>query len=107
MDRPHIPTLPPGSTANVVDAEDLRSVISMALAVTPTGKATSDFRSLVRAPLATPAQLADEPAAFPSTSDATPRETGFPDWRSRLTRNLSRRGDGRWEPLTHVDAVSA
>jgi len=31
-----------------------------------------------------------------------PCESGFPDWRDRLARNLSRRSDGRWEPLTFV-----
>jgi hypothetical protein len=28
-------------------------------------------------------------------------ETGFPDWRERLNRNLSRRSTGKWEPLTY------
>lgn len=27
-------------------------------------------------------------------------EVGYPDWRARLNRNLSRRSTGRWEPLT-------
>jgi hypothetical protein len=124
MDGPHTLTLPPRSASNPLDSKHLRSVISTALAATPideealrrhpatgvesmTGTATSDFRSFVRAPLATPAQLADEPAAFPSTSDATPRETLFQDWRARLTRNLSRRSEGRWEPLTYVHEESA
>ncbi len=53
-------------------------------------------------PLATPEAVALETAPFPRTTDAEPEETGFADWRARLTRNLSRRSDGRWEPLTRV-----
>lgn len=30
-------------------------------------------------------------------------EVGYPDWRARLNRNLSRRSTGEWEPLTHPD----
>lgn len=52
----------------------------------------------------TAAQLAREPAAFPVTTLAASRESAFPDWRQRLSRNLSRRTDGRWEPLTYVHA---
>lgn len=59
-------------------------------------------RPFVRTPLATPAELLDEPAPFPVTSRASPREAGFPDWRRRLSCNLSRRSDGRWTPLTYV-----
>jgi hypothetical protein len=55
----------------------------------------------------TTAQLALEPAAFPLTSTEMPQESAFPDWRQRLTRNLSRRSDGRWEPLTRVHAVGS
>ena len=55
-----------------------------------------------RSPLATPEQLLGEPVPFPSTTAARPHESWFPDWRLRLTRNLARRSDGRWEPLTHV-----
>lgn len=50
-------------------------------------------------------QIAREPAAFPRTTPETPWESGYPDWRERLARNLSRRSDGRWEPLTRVHAV--
>jgi hypothetical protein len=56
----------------------------------------------VREPLATQAAVALEPAPFPRVSDSESEETGFADWRERLTRNLSRRSDGRWEPLTRV-----
>ena len=52
----------------------------------------------------TPAQIAREPAPFPATTVAAPLESGFPDWRDRLRRNLARRSDGRWEPLTRVHA---
>lgn len=54
------------------------------------------------APLATQEAIALEPAPFPRTTDAEPDETVFADWRARLTRNLSRRSDGRWDPLTRV-----
>ena len=55
-----------------------------------------------REPLATQQAIALEPAPFPRTTDAKPDETGFIDWRVRLTRNLARRSDGRWDPLTRV-----
>jgi len=57
---------------------------------------------MTRSPLATPEVVGREPNPFPSTSIATPHETWFPDWRRRLTGNLSRRSDGRWEPLTRT-----
>jgi len=57
---------------------------------------------MTRSPLATPEALANEAAPFPSTNSAAPRETSFPDWRRRLAGNLSRRSDGRWEPLTRT-----
>ena len=41
---------------------------------------------------------------FPSMTTNAPVESGFPDWRARLARNLARRSDGRWEPLTWVHA---
>ena len=49
-------------------------------------------------------QLARQPAPFPSTTSQNPLESGFPDWRDRLRRNMARRSDGRWEPLTWVHA---
>ena len=55
-------------------------------------------------PLATPEATANEPAPFPKTTNELPNETAFPDWRDRLTANLSRRSDGRWEPLTWTHA---
>ena len=61
-------------------------------------------RHVSRAPVATPEQVAREPAPFPTKTPAEPTETFFPDWRQRLTRNLSRRSESRWEPLTRVDA---
>ena len=61
-------------------------------------------RSRVHGPLATAEAIANEPAPFPSKTKAAPCETCFPDWRRRLTRNLSRRSDGRWEPLTFTHA---
>lgn len=58
--------------------------------------------SLRRQPLATPLELANEPDPFPATTVAAPNESFYADWRKRLTRNLSRRSDGRWEPLTRT-----
>lgn len=57
-------------------------------------------RSWVRRPLATPAELATEPDAYPESPLAGGPESFFPDWRTRLTKNLARRSDGRWDPLT-------
>ena len=59
-------------------------------------------RSFIRAPLATPLEVAGQDPAYPSTDAARPEESLFPDWRKRLARNLSRRSDGRWDPLTYV-----
>lgn len=83
MDRLHASPLAPHIAASLIDA-------------------ARDPRPSLHAPLATPAQVAAHSAPFPSTSDAMPRETSFPDWRARLTRNLSSRSDGRWDPLTYV-----
>jgi hypothetical protein len=54
--------------------------------------------------MATQAEVAREDAPFPSTSLSEPSESCFPDWRLRLTRNLARRSDSRWEPLTRTHA---
>ncbi|HEY4307580.1 MAG TPA: hypothetical protein VGM82_24105 [Gemmatimonadaceae bacterium] len=67
-----------------------------------TDKLPQEYRPYIRSALATPTEIAHEPPPFPSTSEAMPCESAFPDWRERLTRNLTRRGDGRWEPLTYV-----
>jgi hypothetical protein len=58
------------------------------------------LRSPAHGPLAAPEAIANEPAPFPSITADAPLETGFADWRKRLTNNLSRRSDGRWAPLT-------
>ena len=58
----------------------------------------------VRAPLATPEEVANEPTAFPRVTTEQPVEKAYPDWRKRLTQNLARRSDGRWEPLTYIEA---
>ena len=57
-------------------------------------------RSPIHGPLAAPHAIANEPIPFPSITDEAPVESGFADWRQRLTSNLSRRSDGRWAPLT-------
>ena len=62
-------------------------------------------RLQVHGPLATPEAIALSPAPFPATSEEAPLETGFADWRRRLTGNLARRSDGRWAPLTWTHAA--
>jgi hypothetical protein len=61
-------------------------------------------RALTYSPLASPESIDREPNPFPSTSVAQPEESWFGDWRERLTHNLARRSDARWEPLTHTHA---
>jgi hypothetical protein len=64
------------------------------------------FRSLlIRQPLASAAAVAIEPAAFPHVTAEMPYEYSYDDWRARLEGNLSRRSDGRWDPLTYVAAA--
>lgn len=62
-------------------------------------------RSSIRSPIATPEQVAAEPASFPAQTASLPVETFFADWRERLMRNLSRRSTSRWEPLTWVHSA--
>lgn len=62
-------------------------------------------RWTLRSPIATPQEVAAEPAPFPAATREAPVETSFADWRERLTRNLSRRSTGRWEPLTWVHSA--
>jgi hypothetical protein len=59
-------------------------------------------RAPVHGPLATGEAIAGEPVPFPSVTSEAPLESGFEDWRRRLTGNLSRRSDGRWAPLTRI-----
>jgi hypothetical protein len=56
----------------------------------------------IRGPLETPSEIARQDPAYPDTDVARPDESLFADWRTRLARNLSRRSDGRWDPLTFV-----
>jgi hypothetical protein len=63
------------------------------------------LRTSAHSPVAAPAQVAAEPAPFPSKSVAWPIESFYPDWRQRLIRNLSRRSDSRWDPLTWVHSA--
>lgn len=70
------------------------------------GGAARSARPYVRAPLATAEETASEPTPFPITTPAAPIESAFADWRDRLTRNLSRRSDGRWEPLTRTHGAA-
>lgn len=62
-------------------------------------------RWTLRSPIATPEEVATEPAPFPEKTLEAPGETFFADWRARLTRNLSRRSTSRWEPLTWVHSA--
>lgn len=62
--------------------------------------------SSFRDPLALPAAIANEPDPHPKATVEKPIEVSHDDWRRRLTRNLSRRSDGRWDPLTHVEEAS-
>ena len=59
----------------------------------------------LRSPTATPAEVARELPPFPTVTAALPIETAYPDWRQRLTRNLARRMDSRWDALTRVHAA--
>ena len=47
--------------------------------------------------------------AVPGSTSDTPQllEAAYPDWRRRLTRNLARRSDGRWDPLTYLTPARA
>ncbi len=67
---------------------------------------TEPRQPLTRSPLATPDAVAMEAPGFPSRSVENPHESWHADWHARLTRNLSRRSDGRWEPLTWFHATS-
>jgi hypothetical protein len=60
--------------------------------------------SSFRDPLASTTAIANEPDPYPKTTADKPVQVWHDDWRRRLTRNLSRRSDGRWDPLTHVGA---
>lgn len=62
------------------------------------------LNATAHSPVATPRQVASEPPPFPAKTAACPIETFYPDWRTRLSRNLSRRSDSRWDPLTWVHA---
>src|SRR5690242_5166053 len=59
----------------------------------------------LRGPLATPEATANEPAPFPKTAKNSPFEGAYAELRERLTGNLSRRSDGRREPLTWTDST--
>jgi hypothetical protein len=58
--------------------------------------------SFMRGPLATPSEIARQEPAYPCRDAESPDESLFVDWRERLARNLSRRSDGRWDPLTYT-----
>ena len=58
-------------------------------------------RTPVQPSLATHAEGMAEPPPFPLRVDGDTEEIFFADWQRRLSRNLSRRSDGRWEPLSY------
>ena len=60
---------------------------------------------LVRQPRASAEAVAAEAQEVPRATAERPNEHGYDDWRERLARNLSRRSDGPWEPLTYFDDV--
>lgn len=64
-------------------------------------------RQHIHDPLETSEAIARAPVPFPVATREAPLETLFPDWERRLTRNLSRRSDGRWDPLTWTHAVAS
>ena len=96
----------PATTARATDVARSAPRKGHSLAVVIAGTDRETRRRLSRSPQATPEELASEPAAFPRSSAAEPEEDWHADWRMRLTRNLSRRSDGRWEPLTWFHAAS-
>lgn len=89
----------PTAGAWPIDAGSSRQPVRLLAVVLPTIEADA-HRRLSRSPRATPEEVAKEPAPFPSSSVTDCEETWHADWRMRLTRNLARRSDGRWEPLT-------
>lgn len=68
--------------------------------------AEAPLRSSIRSPLASPAEVAGEASPFPTQDADANDESFFPDWRRRLSRNLARRSDGRWDPLTWTHAAN-
>ena len=76
------------------------------MSTTGTASSGRDRRWTLPSPIATAAEVALEPAPFPLKTSAMPIETFFDDWRCRLTRNLSRRTTGRWEPLTWTHSAA-
>jgi len=64
-------------------------------------RAPNEYHSLLsRQALASPLAVSGGPAPFPRPTGDMLVEHGYGDWRRRLTRNLSRRSDARWDPLT-------
>jgi hypothetical protein len=55
----------------------------------------------VQPSLATHADGIAESELLPRRAEGQTEEVLFPDWQRRLRRNLSRRSDGRWDPLSY------
>src|SRR5690349_11630602 len=94
------------SLEDLADANALRSAIGAALIVVPIEehgdaqvreRRELQLRPSIRSPLASPAEIAEEAAPFPTNHGDATHESFFPDWRRRLRRNLARRSDGRWD----------
>jgi hypothetical protein len=91
----------PATAAWPTEVASVRGEVPVRPLVVPKLSATNG-RALTYNPLATQEAIAKETPPFPSATAAEPEESWYDDWRVRLTRNLSRRSDGRWEPLTWV-----
>lgn len=57
---------------------------------------------VAQAPSAAPLPLVTEPVSALDAAGDEATQRGYPDWRRRLRRNLSRASDARWDPLTHA-----
>jgi hypothetical protein len=97
----------PAAAAWPVNVPSARRAAPALPAGVPARRSEERGRALTHNPLATPEAIAREAPGFPSASAAEPEESWYVDWRLRLSRNLSRRSDGRWEPLTWFHAATA
>jgi hypothetical protein len=90
----------PATAAWPTEVASARPIEPVLPAVVPAKLNATNSRALIYSPLATQEAIAKEEPPFPSATGTAPEESWYADWRARLTRNLSRRSDGRWEPLT-------
>jgi len=95
----------PATAAWPTDVARVRRVEPVLPSGVPVKLNATDRRALIHSPLATQEAIAKEEPPFPSATGRAAEESWYADWRVRLTRNLSRRSDGRWEPLTSFHAA--